>query len=400
MLKVRAIALVVSVKILAMGLPTLRAADCPNITSVVSRENDAFATTKDGVFHLVRHTGNWAPVRLPESVPAGGKLADEPLNAPYVYYYVYSGGDGSRVAAGDKFGLYRTADGTDWSPVRQVGNIWSACVLTDGSVYFLGGRGVEQSRDRGATWTDIKHNIDWNSLQSIEPDPRNPKLVQIRVGYGLQEVILHANDDRYKWDDSYIPHNQLPLSREAFLARRPSPTRGRSEWVVATLCNYLQRPFGRTPLISAFSLSTDKPAYTFEAAAPKLVAVQLRFEPEGDSAVVISDATDPTAYWAVKVIFPDGRQAITETSVRDPELDERPPPPIAGAHDVQIDRAHPYHCTLDLDKLSDFHQPGEYTVEVVYNNQKRPQGSPAWDGLIDSEPFSVVVGGASTRPVP
>lgn len=116
-----------------------------------------------------------------------------------------------------------------------------------------------------------------------------------------------------------------------------------------------------------------------------------------------ADQPDETVFWGLRVESVHGQterypasQRYMTTTVEVP-ADGKPEPstprPAPAKYRVfDLSPSSHYQRAIDLGRLSDFSQPGEYRVQILYDSGGNAEGDErVWDGSLTSPVFTVVI---------
>lgn len=98
---------------------------------------------------------------------------------------------------------------------------------------------------------------------------------------------------------------------------------------------------------------------------------------------------DGADFWGIRVETPDTQFERPSFALQSSGSRKRKPIPYQI---VKLSPSAPYARAIDLGRLGDFSEPGEYRVQLLYNsggNPDRKKGE--WDGGFTSPVFTVVV---------
>jgi hypothetical protein len=397
-------------------LSGLRAADVgpevlsrSTIYSVLDRHDAYLASTTSGLYEASASDHVWK--KLPETMPADGRLAQRSPTSPEIAYYLgwlwieREGMDGSRPK---DTGLYLSPDGgVTWRKTLLDEPIVDVYLNPDGAIYVVDeaadtkplpgqsaadwqsttGDGVKHyaaqhlmvSRDAGWSWTDITPKLNPHfGMYGIMQDPDNPTLVDVQsaeIGHMSWSFYYKARDVSYtNWTE--IRSDQWPVKNRNsdFIFNHPeSQTALSSTNMPANLDNFFKFPYprsGHNPDLPTSFLIAEKSAYTFHLHQPMPVQVSTFFM-YADPPVKIIDNSDATVFWGLKILPKDGELffANPKTSELSGAIPDRDAKPAAYLHDphlftVEADQAHPYEREIDLNQLNNFTKPGEYRIAI------------------------------------
>jgi hypothetical protein len=431
----------VSALLAATAEPSQEEADLP-LTSVVRRHAAVFASNEAGLFRADLTTKQWRRLTLPEGMPNGGGFARLPEDSPLMLYAVAnpSSIEAKKPNAGQieknkarKFSFYLSkTDGQTWDLISEKEDFEEVLLLPNGSLFAAKtiatatspgtvewtGR-VFMSKDLGKSWRDIS-GVGFTAHPHLSPDPDHPGLVCIRNDPWVKRpTVTYAEDEQFNWI-SVKDHDWRPKA-EFFL--RSSMMK---EYLQATLNNYFLYDFGSTPFAPAFDISVAQSRFEVEAGQAVSVPITIVFREDfarrlrdwKQSTTKGQAAPRPTP---VSFQFPDqkvgldcwklrlehnGRRATMPQDNEDPfgsatddkgakrmDIKEKP----AKDDDwksIEVSASRPYQRTLALSKLYDFSDPGEYRVQLEYDNLDLDLGHPiVWRGCFTSPVFTVVVKG-------
>jgi hypothetical protein len=411
------------------------------LDAVLVRTADVFVTCSDGIYRANRKAKQWNKLTLPAEMPIGGLLGTVPAGSPHILYH---NSQARRLEDGQKPGIYHSSDdGQTWKLLAE-GYDYGPVALLDNDALFAatnasrrnGKAQIGVSRDFGRTWWDISKGT-FGEFYRLFPDPDHPGLICIEAN-SVRNYIFQAADETYEWKAtrswdwhperlegvrfgrSYSTHvNHVPL----YMLR-------------ATLRNYFDHAFEDRISIPAIDLATAGKRFVFRIGEPVRVPVQIRFLEDmrmreklweeaiaagrqvGElkpTIVTLLDHDDSLDVWGLRVEF-DGKRTPRRPAVTTAVHDARqadfqarmrgePGRGEQGERDflvklrsqtewkkVQVSADAPYRRTIDLDKLHDFSAPGEYRVQLDYDDSWLvDSGKEAWGGTFGSDVFTVVI---------
>jgi hypothetical protein len=371
-------------------------------------------------------------------MPAGGRFATVPDDSRKIVYYAARE---DRPDAGQKLGIYLSGDdGKTWRLLAEKVDCGPVALLEGGALFAVTNAGrfngpaiVEVSHDRGKTWRAITNNS-FGEVERLFPDPDHRGLICLEVN-SIRNYVLQAENDRYEWKATLAWHwhserlNAVPFGRSY-------STSTALYMLPATLRNYFQHEFGSHTQIPAIDLAADKERFTFRSGDPVAIPLSVRFKEDkqsyewqrkhnrngGDSwpafkPTVVKLPEHPTnlALWGLRIEFRGKRiskqpaVAANLRRIRDENVAatlkgeasrgmEEHNALIArlknetGWRTVEFSAAAPYRRILDISKLHDFQEPGDYRVQLVYDSDSlanREEGH--WVGSFSSPVFNVTI---------
>ena len=356
------------------------------LTSVQRRTDSVLAAGYDGLYCAALRDRIWREVRLVPGMPAGGHFADEPPDAPDVYYFINSTPiqfDGIPALPGLTFGLYRSRDGGGtWQLVLRHDGFASVYLHPNGTLYAMchgpvpgtPGRGEEErlcaSINGGKSWRDISRGLPLGTLafplfEKFQLDPARPNLACVTIaGFGSSfDRVYHAADLTYQW----VPMDEGMFSQREYFTRgyAHSPAQFSAGWsssyvVDATLRNYFDDGFEAEISLCILQAVPDQARYSFSASGPKLIRFEVRFlRTTGQLKLLDGPGND---CWSIRAVGPDGNLGGTP-AVNEEATDTRQATVMPA---VTIDHGHPYARQIYLDGLK---EPGIYKAQLRYESQ-------------------------------
>ncbi len=422
--------------------PTQEEADL-DLTSVLRRKADVLASNSAGLFRAELSTKQWRRLTIPDHMPIGGAFGDVPEDSSLILYSIAKPNlyNFPRASIGSrsknkayKFGMYQSKnDGHTWDLVSENDNFGQVVLLPNGTLFGLRADWANKpppiaasdrlftSKDHGKTWKDISMEGGFGMHPYIFPDPDHADLVCVQFS-GIRICIAQAQDERFQWKTLRLGQWKPPkrgttlgFSRCIFST---APTFYSFE---ASLGNYFSYDFGSGTFLAAFDIV---PAHNhFELHAGQTVSIPVSIVFREDFARCIrrwkqltaGGHSDPKPT-STSVQIVDQKIGLDCWGIRVEHNGKRTELPVgldrnnvgydrkAGnaikeklrKHDdwqsVQISESSPYHRTINLSKLFDFSDPGEYQVQLVFDNSNLGCGDGVeWVGGFDSPVFTVVV---------
>jgi hypothetical protein len=404
--------------------PTEDALDIP-IAGILRRKTDVLATNAVGIFRADLMEKKWQKLTMPAQMPTGGKFAAVPAGSPHVLYYA-KGGHGQKaglydsIDAGKSWRLLSEAD--DYGPVQMLEN--EAIFAVTNAMGINGKPTLKVSHDMGKTWRDITSNrFGW--IISLFPDPDHAG--QICVLTNTVRLYVHqAEDEQYDWKAtrSWDWEAKQP-DKQAFHRWYGTSAINNPLYVLqATIRNYFDYDFADQVDLNAIDLTADQEHFTFIAGEPISIPVTIRFledlrarewhrkqrmaagyqDPE-ITAIVEKLVDHPTdlGLWGLtterggkSVRIPPARHS-EKRKARAKQDEAAAPGNVPAELDeawqaFELSSTKPYRRTVNIDKLHDFSQPGEYLVQMHYSSTgtgDREQGH--WVGDFSSPVFKVTI---------
>jgi len=399
------------------------------IQSLYVRDSDVFASTREGIYRALKSDKQWEKLSIPECMPTGGRFATGPRSAEIILYTGVRYIDGGVPDADKKvFGLYCSEDsGRHWDLITKDHDFGSVYLHPDGAIYAAewqklkvtpgestNGKMMSDandgsppvairnhvlvSEDKGKSWRDITGTMPTAAMIcSIFADPDHPDLVCVSACV-LRGYVFQATDKSYNWEserewDWHARHE----TDDTFFGRYYG-TQKTLYMLQPTLSNYFTKGAPDAAQSCPFDIVPDKLTYHFRASQPKTIRVSVRFIAEGHK-IILPDFRGGTDLWSVKVIGPDGKRTATRAVAVQAiyKAKDRPAETAKLRRDSRFStyvvyEGHPYTRSIDLGKLFHFSTPGQYRVQLAYDNtwianQLRGQ----WPGNFAGQVFTVVI---------
>jgi len=420
--------------------PALDDLDAP-LDSILLRKSDVLAANAVGIFWANLERKEWQKLTLPAEMPAGGRFATVPEDSQQIVYYAFRE---DRPNSGQKLGIYHSSDaGKTWKLLVEKENCGPVALLESGDLFavtnahrFNGPAIVEVSHDQGKTWRDITGNS-FGEVIRLFPDPDHRGLICLEVN-SIRPYIVQAANDRYEWKATrawdWHPErlNAVPFGRSYSTSASNNPL----YMLPATLRSYFQHDFGRRTQIPAIDLAADKERFTFRSGDAVAIPLTVRFQEDkqayelrrkhsrgaGDAwreftptVEKLLDHPSNLGLWGLRIEFRGERtykQPAVEAAVRrisDEDFAARLKGEAGrgtlernalidrlkgetGWRTVEFSAAAPYQRILEISKLHDFQQPGEYRVQLDYDSDSlanRDEGH--WVGSFSSPVFTLTI---------
>ena len=427
------------------GEPTQEEADL-NLTSVLSRKADVFASNSAGLFRADLIAKRWQRLPLPERMPIGGTFGNVPENSSIILYRVEkSEADRKSQNNTHRFGIYQSKnDGQTWDLISENDNYKQVLLLPNGTLFatrrpeprpdheFFVADYVLMSKDFGKTWKDISGKIGFISPH-IFPDPDHHDLVCVSFDGGIREYIAYAEDDRFQWKQIppwyWTPKRKSTtaefLRREYGLSHTGLPEIVRIE---ASLGNYFEYDFGAGTFCGPFDILPEKSRFEFQVGQTISVPVTITFRQDLARRIRLweqrpaerhSDSKPtPTSFplvdqkigldcWGMKIEHNGKRSRVREGLSGHSENWETLTPQAQSEikeklrkhedwQSVQVSESAPYRRTINLSQLHDFSDLGEYQVQLYYSTWSGSgvfASAGYYEGCFDGAAFTVVVKG-------
>lgn len=424
---------------LAAG-PSPEELDCP-LDAILLRANDVIVTCKAGIFRADLKAKEWQKLSLPAEMPPGGQFGTVPAGSPHILYHSRSS---LRREEGQTPGIFLSSDdGKTWKLLAEGYDFGPVALLDNDALFAVTNAGrsngkaqIGISRDFGKTWRDISEGT-FGEFYRLFPDPDHPGLICIEAN-SIRNYIFQAGDETYKWKATPSWHwhperlQAVPFGRSYSTHVTHVPL----YMLQTTLRNYFDHDFGNQTSIPAIDLEAEGKRFVFRAGEPVRVPIQIRLlenmrmreklrkeaieagrqvEELKPMVVTLLDHDDNLDIWGLLVEFDskrvsrppaltaavrDAREADFQARIRgEPGRGEQ------GERDflvqlrgraewkrVQVSAETPYRRTIDLDKLHDFSAPGEYRVQLDYDDSWLvDSGKDAWGGTFGSDVFTVAI---------
>lgn len=393
------------------------------IFSVLARDKDVIASTCEGIYKADKSTKQWKKLPIPDSMPLGGQLAEQPKTLRSILYV------GSELSPcwpagvkGKTHGLYRWTDSSrKWELVSKAYDFQEAFFHPNGTIYAIvmktfkskDVKGVYwhdektqeiirwlilMSKDKGKSWRDITGKIPVGAnLYGIRQDPDHPNLICLG-GNLIRGYTYYADDESYDWKSErewdWMARHETD---ESFFTRNMATTTV-AHVLTPTLSNYFTKGAPEIVPSHAFDIVPEKTVYDFAKSGPKVIRVAITFL--CDEKVTLTDFPHSADMWHVKVIGPDGKRIATRaaSAIDNVNGDKeraakaskmRNSQPLAA---FEIDPAHPYRRMIDLNKIYKFRKTGSYRVQLGYYSMdvaERDKGH--WPGHFTGSVFTVRV---------
>lgn len=391
--------------------------DKTTIQSLLIRDSDVFATTRDGMYRALKSDKKWEKLTLAKDMFLPGRFAEVPSNSKDVYYISYSPTTKDQSGKSQRFcGLFKSSDdGKTWQLMTSDYQFSSVFLHPNGLLYAISTKietsGPESndfdpigypdhwhkkmeykvilSKDQGKTWSNTADSLPEHYLLPwIMIDPEHPELICLFTGpngmfaFNFHTLTrLHAKDEicsewRKEDVDYYQQMNMLFFGPEGCIGNAQA-----NKMMFANLDNYFKYDFNRSecylykyyPYVEPreaklFTLSADKTHYVFNTSEKKEIRVTVN-SPMPDQHFTLIDTVSGKQMWRIKISDPKGNN-IQSPSTFDPDrrdVIEK----VREEKDFitnQLSLDNPYTRTLNLSDMGDFSQRGEYKVQIIYDS--------------------------------
>ena len=389
------------------------------VISILLRKHDVFASNDGGIFRASLLEKKWERVKMPATMPRGGRFADQPEDAKVIFYYADKLPSITRSESGGSiYGFYISEDdGRTWRLVSQKDDYGPVFLHPNGTLYaatnaatFMDHAHIWMSKDVGISWREITGKS-FGMIVSMFADPDHPGLICL-VGNSIRGYVFQATNETYDWRAivewdwrrEHQAKDQLPLYGYS--------TRTVIYMLNATLNNYFEFDFGRLTALPAFDLIPEKTQFVFHKDERKTIPVSLRFLPADSqisavarlqqpapTTIKIPDQKEGTDLWGMNILNPDGTRTAVQAQVTKMIYESRERAEtlnrIKAEGKFQVyDINHEQSLTrsIDLSKLYDFTKTGTYRIQLIYDNSfLDDQSDGKWVGSFRSRIFEVLI---------
>jgi hypothetical protein len=394
-----------------------------HLSSVLRRKDDVLAANAAGIFWSDLEQKEWRKLPVLEEMPTDGQFGAVPDGSNQIVYYSLGW---KKRRQGQKPGIYSSTDsGRTWQLLSEGDDYGPVLLLDSGDLFAVtnarrlnGKASIEVSRDMGRIWRDITGKS-FGEIYRLFPDPDHPGLVCVQAN-SIRDYVFQAEDENYAWKPTRSWDWHPERDEKVPFGRSNSTSSSPLYMLPATLRNYFEHDFGNWTKIPAIDLSVDQERFTFAAGEPIIVPIAIRFleqTPSSSPPIVekLIDHSTNLGIWGVRVEFrgersysqPGITKAVYELRSADFAARRRDESGFRAAKQkelidglradplwktVEFSAAAPYKRLLDIGRLYDFSQVGEYQVQLDHDNSflgDRKEGH--WVGRFSSGVFTVTI---------